>query len=115
VAKNPNGTYRPGKRSRDWLKIKPQMTVEAIVRGWEWGKGQSNQDRCGALKLEMMDEHGRPNGVLTTAGFDSSPGKASALSTQNAVVELAVHGISETGKPRHPVIKRLRPDRTVAA
>ncbi len=34
VAKHSASTYRPGKRSRQWLKIKRQLTQEGVIAGF---------------------------------------------------------------------------------
>jgi bifunctional non-homologous end joining protein LigD len=39
VAKRKNSTYRPGKRSPDWLKIKARPQQEFVVCGFTEGKG----------------------------------------------------------------------------
>jgi ATP-dependent DNA ligase len=46
VLKEPTSIYRPGIRSPAWLKVKPKLTLEAVVTGgspelipWgDWGK-----------------------------------------------------------------------------
>jgi len=40
VAKKRDGTYRAGRRSRSWIKIKHHRTQEVIVVGWRPGKGR---------------------------------------------------------------------------
>lgn len=39
VAKNVNSVYQPGRRSPDWIKIKPRLRQEFVVGGWLGGKG----------------------------------------------------------------------------
>jgi len=39
VAKNINSTYQPGRRSPDWIKVKPRLRQEFVVGGWLGGKG----------------------------------------------------------------------------
>lgn len=105
VAKNPDGRY-VDKRSRDWLKIKPQATAEAVVVGHVMGKGKSNQHLVGALEV-LMERTLAP----TTVGYGCDVAEAMAMKGQ--VIELAHHGISpKSGKPRHPSFRRVRPDRT---
>jgi bifunctional non-homologous end joining protein LigD len=104
VAKREASLYRPGKRSRDWLKIKPQETAEAVVIGWEYGKGASNRQLCGALQIRMLETNAE-----TTTGWGGTPAEADAM--VGRIVEVRHHGISATtGKPRHPVKPKLRPD-----
>jgi bifunctional non-homologous end joining protein LigD len=106
VVKRKRGLYVPGKRSRDWLKVKPQSTAEAIVVGYKMGEGASNTHRIGALKIKLID-----NDAETTVGYDADPAEFPAL--QGRVLEFAHHRINPSGKPRHPVFKRWREDRDV--
>lgn len=108
VAKNPAGLYREGKRSRDMLKCKPQATADAVIVGYEMGKGQSNKHKVGALKISMLASDDMLTGAETSVGWSGTPEEAEALFGR--IVEIRHHGISKTGKPRHPVKPRLRPD-----
>ncbi len=41
MLKNPRSFYTPGKRGKNWLKIKPIMdTLDLVVIGGEWGEGR---------------------------------------------------------------------------
>lgn len=41
ILKNPNSFYTPGKRGKNWLKLKPIMeTLDLVVIGGEWGEGR---------------------------------------------------------------------------
>jgi DNA ligase-1 len=41
MLKNPESTYTPGKRGRNWLKRKPDVeTLDLVVTGAEWGEGR---------------------------------------------------------------------------
>jgi bifunctional non-homologous end joining protein LigD len=40
VAKRLGSTYRPGERTREWLKIKNRLRQEFVVGGWTHGEGQ---------------------------------------------------------------------------
>jgi len=41
MLKNPGSSYSPGKRGKNWLKLKPIMeTLDLIVIGGEWGEGR---------------------------------------------------------------------------
>ena len=54
VAKKLDSLYRPGKRSRDWLKMKKVRTVECVIVGYTKGTG-NRADRFGALLLGLYD------------------------------------------------------------
>jgi DNA ligase-1 len=39
--KNPDSTYSPGRRGKNWLKRKPDVeTLDLVVTGAEWGEGR---------------------------------------------------------------------------
>ncbi len=41
MLKNPQSLYTPGKRGKNWLKLKPVMdTLDLVVIGGEWGEGR---------------------------------------------------------------------------
>ncbi len=41
MLKNPRSLYTPGKRGKNWLKLKPVMeTLDLVVVGGEWGEGR---------------------------------------------------------------------------
>ena len=48
VAKKLGSSYRPGKRSKDWLKVKTKREVELVVGGWTRGEGSRSRS-FGAL------------------------------------------------------------------
>lgn len=103
VCKNPRSVYRAGKRSGDWLKIKPQLTDDAIVTGWQHGKGASNTHLCGCLEIRMTDTD-----VETTTAFKATPEEAEKMIGR--LIEIRHHGLMKSGKPRHPIFSRTRDD-----
>lgn len=56
IAKKADSIYYPGKRSKDWLKIKNHNTQEAIIAGYTAPKG--SRTLIGALVLAIR-EHGK--------------------------------------------------------
>ena len=56
VAKRLESPYRPGKRTRDWLKIKARQRQEFVIAGYVRGRGR--RERLGALVLAVY-ENGR--------------------------------------------------------
>jgi ATP-dependent DNA ligase len=105
VLKRKDAPYRPGSRRRDgFVKVKPQSTTDAIVVGYEMGKGASNRDYVGALKIELCD-----TGAETSCGVHKTVEQAEALIGRR--VEVAHYGwIKGSGRVRHPIHKRTRPD-----
>jgi bifunctional non-homologous end joining protein LigD len=104
VIKRKSSLYLPGSRRQDWTKLKPQATAEAQITGYEMGKGESNGDRVGALKVQLLD-----TGNPTTTGWDGTVAEAEALFGR--ICELRHHGWTKHGKVRHPVFFRMREDR----
>jgi ATP-dependent DNA ligase len=106
VCKRKDARYSSGGRPRSgFVKIKPKQTTDAIVRGWEWGEGKSNRDRCGALKVELVE-----TGKMTTVGYDADPQKANAMAFANVRIELQHYGWQKSGLVRHPGYVRRRDD-----
>lgn len=52
VAKRSGSTYKPGKRTRDWLKVKTQGRQEFLIAGFTKGQGR-RADRFGSLVLAV--------------------------------------------------------------
>jgi bifunctional non-homologous end joining protein LigD len=57
MAKRRSSTYRPGRRSRDWLKLKARQTSEFTIAGYTRGEG--SREDLGALVLAEPDDEGR--------------------------------------------------------
>jgi bifunctional non-homologous end joining protein LigD len=62
VAKKRDSTYRPGKRSPAWVKLKLHKTQEVVVVGWRPGAGRRS-NTIGSLLLAVPQ-----NGELTYVG-----------------------------------------------
>lgn len=60
MLKNPASAYTPGKRGKNWLKIKPVMeTLDLVVIGARWGEGR-RASFLGSYRLACVDpETGR--------------------------------------------------------
>lgn len=55
VAKKLGGGYRPGRRSRDWLKIKTVMDADLVIGGWSPGEG-NRASTFGALIVGAYED-----------------------------------------------------------
>jgi len=55
MVKNRDSRYTPGKRGKNWLKIKPLMeTLDLVVVGGEWGEGR-RVNLIGSYRLACLD------------------------------------------------------------
>ncbi len=62
MIKNPKSAYIPGKRGKNWLKVKPVMeTLDLVVTGAEWGEGRRT-NLIGSYSLACRDTD--KNGLL---------------------------------------------------
>ena len=66
VAKRLDELYRPGQRS--WLKIKHLRTVDCVVGGFRWNRGEEGRS-VGSLLLGLFDERGVLHHVGHTSSF----------------------------------------------
>jgi len=58
MLKDPTATYTPGRRGRNWLKVKPDVeTLDLVVTGAEWGEGR-RADLLGTFELSVRDDDG---------------------------------------------------------
>jgi bifunctional non-homologous end joining protein LigD len=58
IAKRAESRYQPGKRSRDWLKVKTHGRQEFVIAGYTRGKGTREQG-FGSLVLGVYDDEGK--------------------------------------------------------
>lgn len=57
VAKRLGSPYRPGKRTREWLKVKVTFDASVVIGGWSPGEG-TRASSFGALLAGVFDEEG---------------------------------------------------------
>lgn len=66
MLKNPSSVYAPGKRGKNWLKIKPVMeTLDLVVIGAKWGEGR-RASFLGSYRLGCLDPE---TGMLLDVGW----------------------------------------------
>jgi len=137
VAKRLDSPYRPGKRSREWLKIKNVRAQEMVIGGWLPGKGRRSGE-LGALVIGYHED-GEGEGALRYAGkvgtgfaardlkllrerleplaTDASPfggrqpPKETAFVRPELVCEVEFSEWTNAGTLRHPSYKGLRTDK----
>jgi bifunctional non-homologous end joining protein LigD len=68
VAKRRSSTYQPGKRTRDWLKVKLRREQEVVVVGWLPGQG-THKD-LGSLIVAVNEDGGLRHVGQVGSGLD---------------------------------------------
>jgi bifunctional non-homologous end joining protein LigD len=127
VGKRNASIYQSGKRSSDWIKIKPRQTAEFVIIGYNRAAGG-----IGSVLLAFRDENGvlqyagragsgldrhtasrladRFNGIRRgTPAADNVSVRATWVEPV-VVAEISYYEMTESGKLRHPVFVRLRDD-----
>ena len=135
MAKSTRSVYQPGRRSPDWIKIKPRLRQEFVVGGWLGGSG-SRKGSLGSLLVgyyegDVLHYAGRAGSGLTTTTlaewqsvlidsptcpFVEAPAfpreKQVHWSTPAEVVEIAFGEWAGDGHHlRHPVVLGRRTDK----
>ena len=81
MLKNPESLYSPGKRGKNWLKVKPLMeTLDLVVIGGEWGEGRRAQ-MIGSYQLACIEP---------TTGQFLSMGRVGTGITDDLLLELTL-------------------------
>jgi bifunctional non-homologous end joining protein LigD len=137
VAKRRRSRYLPGKRSSDWVKVKPVQTRDVVLCGWHPGEG-NRTGRIGSLYCGAYDDNGRlvligkvGSGLdfamldllgaeLAGLEIDKPPFDASTIPAGDRraahwldpllVAEVTYSGWAADGRLRHPVWRGLRLD-----
>jgi len=140
VAKKLGTPYVPGRRSRDWLKIKNVRSQEVVIGGWLPGKGR-REGELGALLVGYYEEDNgearlRYAGKVGT-GFGASdlrmlrerleplaredspfegrqPEKAARFVEPRLVAQVEFNEWTNAGTLRHPSYQGLRDDKPAA-
>jgi bifunctional non-homologous end joining protein LigD len=136
VAKRRISAYEPGRRSRNWIKVKTLRTQEVVIGGWKPGEGR-RAGGIGSLLLGVFTDRGlvyaghvgtgftaamlddlaarmRPLARKTSPFVDEVP-RAFAREAQwvrpALVAEVAFGEWTRDGRLRHPTWRGLRPDK----
>ena len=133
LAKHSRSVYKPGRRSRQWLKIKTQLTQEGVIAGYT--KPQGTRKYFGSLilgayegeelvyigssgggfdqeKLQQIYERLQPL-VQEQCPFKETPQYKTSITwvRPELVCEVAFTEWTGEGQMRHPVFLRLRDDK----
>ncbi len=133
MAKRRDSAYLPGRRGRDWLKIKVRHTADCLILGYTKGSGV-REDTFGALHLGYFDHgvllyRGKVGSGFSEGGLEEvraalaplqrvqrpvePPPDDDATTTwvePALVCEVEYASLTEGGTLREPVFRRLRPD-----
>jgi bifunctional non-homologous end joining protein LigD len=134
MAKRTSSIYTPGKRTRDWLKIKNVGRQEVVIGGWLPGGG-NRTGRIGALLMGYYDDEGKlrfagkvgtgfTDAELTRLGkvfaplardtspfADPVPYREARFVEPELVAEVEFTEWTHNGTLRHPSYKGLRDDK----
>jgi bifunctional non-homologous end joining protein LigD len=133
IAKHSQSVYRMGGRSRQWLKLKTQLTQEGVIAGFTEPRGERRYFGSlvlGAFEGDRLVFIGHSGGGFTTKKLKVIREKMDTLiqgkcpfsvePETNApvtwlkpemVCEVTFHGWTEEGLMRQPVFLRLREDK----
>ena len=136
VAKRRDGSYKPGRRSTDWLKFKHLRTQEVVIGGWRPGNG-ARHDSIGSLLLGVPTDDGLRYVGRVGTGFSAKAldaarsrmaGRASTSSpfidvpasvardahwvSPDLVAEVEFFEWTSTGQLRQPSWRGWRPDKS---
>jgi bifunctional non-homologous end joining protein LigD len=136
IAKRLDSRYRPGIRSRDWLKVKNVRGQEVVIGGWLPGKGRREGGLGALLVGYYVDGELRYAGKVGT-GFNAEtlkllrqrlasleqktspftgrqPEKDAVFVRPELVCEVAFSEWTRAGTLRHPSYQGLREDKAPA-
>jgi DNA ligase-1 len=69
MLKDPASPYRPGRRGKRWLKVKPAVeTLDCVVTGAEWGEGR-RASLLGTYRLSVRTDDGLVSVGNVATGF----------------------------------------------
>lgn len=134
IAKHSQSVYRMGRRSRQWLKVKRQLTQEGVVAGFTEPKGRRKYFGAlilGVYKGKELIHIGHCGGGFGARSLKEISEKLKALVQKECpfkitpktdaqvtwvkprlVCEVVFHGWTDEGVMRQPVFLRLREDKT---
>lgn len=113
ILKRLSAPYASGRRGFGWSKLKATDTVDAVIVGYQPGRGKY-EGQLGALLLGQYDESGALVEIAKASGMTDAVRLAMSQNPDRyigAVVEFAFMGRMDGGSYRHPQFKRLREDK----
>lgn len=138
VAKKRDGTYASGRRSRNWIKVKNNLTQGVVIGGWRPGRGR-RAGSVGSLLLGVPGDGslhyvGRVGSGFSDRALDELAARFRGLERQappfddvpsadaadahwlapTLVGEVEFAEWTSTGRLRHPAWRGWRPDKNAA-
>lgn len=135
MAKRLDSPYRAGVRSSDWRKLRFTRAGDFVVVGWE--SARDSPDRLSSLVLATWSPDGPVLAGKAGSGLTGrsaaelqrrlvarptplvrpvpppSPGRSVVWTEPQLVVEVEFSSWTTEGRLRHPVVRRVRDDKTV--
>ena len=112
IAKRPQSTYRPGRRTREWVKVKNSSRQELVIGGWLPGEGR--RAHLGALLVGYYDPTERdPDGrpVFRYAGkVGTGFSEAELARLQRLLDDLAIDTSPFVGRQPPAGARFVRPE-----
>lgn len=102
IVRKPDALYSSG-RSREILKVKSFLDMEARVVAHIGGKGR-NHGRLGSLLVEIPDK------IRFKVGTGFSDDERDKPPPVGSVITIKYYGLMKSGRPRFPSFIRVRPD-----
>lgn len=102
IVRKPDALYTKG-RSREILKVKSYLDMEAVVIAHIEGKGR-NQGRLGSLLVELPDK------TRFKIGTGFSDDERINPPPVDVIITFKYYGFYESGRPRFPSFLRIKPD-----
>jgi DNA ligase-1 len=105
MLKDPDSTYAPGKRGRNWLKRKPDVeTLDLVVTGAEWGEGRrANLLGTFLLSARVDGERDADSDAAAdgdAAGDDAAPGGYATIGkVATGITDERLEGLTERLEP----------------
>ena len=113
VLKTPDHIYQPGKRSSDWLKLKPTLSKDLPIIGFFEGEGRLT-GTLGGVDIKHVSEFGDLVIVKVGSGFTDAL-RDEIWNNQSRylgkTIEVKYQEETEDGSLRHPRFKSFRPDK----
>jgi len=106
VAKRLDSPYRPGRRSREWVKVKRVRTQEIVVVGWAPGRGRRH-DTIGALLMGLPGDEGLAYAGRVGTGFTDAA--LAELQRQLAPLERATPPVAGVPRPQAAGVHWVEP------